>query len=85
MSEKLMKIEMGLPSLHDRQHQIISPILRLVLCFTALVDSSASVEKVCTSSYQQSVYGLIYIVLCATTNLEFYHFLTQDFREVRNL
>ncbi|BBN13132.1 nuclear pore complex protein Nup205 [Marchantia polymorpha subsp. ruderalis] len=45
MSEKLMKIEMGLPSLHDRQHQIISPILRLVLCFTALVDSSASVEK----------------------------------------
>ncbi|KAL2621518.1 hypothetical protein R1flu_001723 [Riccia fluitans] len=43
MSEKLMKIEMGLPSLHERQHQIVSPILRLVLCFTALVDPSTSI------------------------------------------
>ncbi|EFJ20872.1 hypothetical protein SELMODRAFT_443756 [Selaginella moellendorffii] len=29
----------GLPSQHDRQHQIVIPVLRLILCFTTLIDT----------------------------------------------
>ncbi|CAM6098602.1 unnamed protein product [Calypogeia fissa] len=44
-SDKIMKVGIGLPSLRERQHQIVAPVLRLILCFTALVDTSASIEK----------------------------------------
>lgn len=38
-----------MPSQHDRQHQLVSPVLRLVLCFTSLIDITESADGVCTS------------------------------------
>ncbi|KAG0620095.1 hypothetical protein M758_4G188900 [Ceratodon purpureus] len=39
-----VKIGVGMPSQHDRQHQLVSPVLRLVLCFTALIDTTEATD-----------------------------------------
>lgn len=35
-----VKVGVGMPNQHDRQHQLVSPVLRLVWCFTSLVDTT---------------------------------------------
>lgn len=39
-----VKVGVGMPNQHDRQHQLVSPVLRLVLCFTSLIDSTEVVD-----------------------------------------
>ncbi|GLJ05177.1 hypothetical protein SUGI_0012850 [Cryptomeria japonica] len=39
------KMGLGLPSQHDRHHQIVSPVLRLVFCVSQLVDMSEYLEE----------------------------------------
>eukprot|EP01018_Ginkgo_biloba_P012319 Gb_31636 [translate_table: standard] len=39
------KMSLGLPSQHDRHHQIVSPVLRLVFCMTSLVGVSEFLEE----------------------------------------
>ena len=41
-----VKIGVGMPSQHDRQHQLVSPVLRLVLCFTSLIDTTEATDGV---------------------------------------
>lgn len=44
-----VKVGAGMPSQHDRQHQLVSPVLRLVLCFTSLIDTTETTDGVSTS------------------------------------
>lgn len=43
--EQVLKSGTGLPSQHDRHHQIVSPVLRIVLCLTSLVETENTSEK----------------------------------------
>ncbi|KAJ7534968.1 hypothetical protein O6H91_12G012900 [Diphasiastrum complanatum] len=43
--DETLKVGIGLPSQQDRQHQVVLPILRLVLSFTTLIDTTASNGK----------------------------------------
>ncbi|KAH9317382.1 hypothetical protein KI387_019151, partial [Taxus chinensis] len=42
---RAFKTGFGLPSQHDRHHQIVSPVLRLVFCLTQLIDISEFHEE----------------------------------------
>jgi len=39
-----VKVGIGIPNQQDRQHQLVAPVLRLVLCFTSLVDTTESAD-----------------------------------------
>ncbi len=43
-----VKVGIGIPNQQDRQHQLVAPVLRLVLCFTSLVDTTESADMVHT-------------------------------------
>ncbi|MCO5606891.1 hypothetical protein L7F22_061082 [Adiantum nelumboides] len=43
--EQVLKSGTGLPSQHDRHHQMVAPILRIVLCLTTLIEPESIIEK----------------------------------------
>lgn len=43
--EQVLRAGIGLPSQHERHHQIVSPVLRLVLCLTSLIERGDHLEK----------------------------------------
>ncbi|KAI5084575.1 hypothetical protein GOP47_0000744 [Adiantum capillus-veneris] len=43
--EQVVKSGTGLRSQHDRHHQIVSPVLRIVLCLATLIDPESATEK----------------------------------------
>ncbi|MCO5564372.1 hypothetical protein L7F22_018032 [Adiantum nelumboides] len=43
--EQVLKSGTGLPSQHDRHHQMVAPVLRIVLCLTTLIEPESIIEK----------------------------------------
>lgn len=67
--EQVLKSGTGLPSQHDRHHQIVSPVLRIVLCLTSLVETENTSEKVCKLNDTFKAPFLLYVHVHVAVNI----------------